>query len=56
MDTRKWTDGVLTFAARQMVKEPSDVSSWMVCDGDIDPVIDLSLPYLALFSVRVQTS
>ena len=22
MDTREWTDGVLTFAARQVVKEP----------------------------------
>jgi len=22
MDTREWTDGVLTFAARQVIKEP----------------------------------
>eukprot|EP00051_Salpingoeca_urceolata_P021875 m.349048 g.349048 ORF g.349048 m.349048 type:complete len:4259 (-) comp19881_c0_seq4:199-12975(-) len=37
MDTREWFDGVLTSAARQVVKEPLDVHSWIVCDGDIDP-------------------
>ena len=37
MDTREWTDGVLTFSARQVVKEPGEVQSWIVCDGDIDP-------------------
>lgn len=37
IDTREWTDGVLTFSARQVVKEPSSVHSWIVCDGDIDP-------------------
>lgn len=37
MDTREWTDGVLTYAARQVVKEPKEVHSWIVCDGDIDP-------------------
>ena len=37
MDTREWTDGVLTFSARQVVKEPGEVHSWIVCDGDIDP-------------------
>lgn len=36
-DTREWTDGVLTSAARQVVKEPSNVRSWIVCDGDVDP-------------------
>ena len=36
-DTREWSDGVLTAAARQVVKEPSDVFSWIICDGDIDP-------------------
>ena len=37
VDTREWTDGVLTASARQMVKEPIEVQSWIVCDGDIDP-------------------
>ena len=37
MDTREWTDGVLTYSARQVVKESAEVSSWIICDGDIDP-------------------
>ena len=37
VDTREWTDGVLTASARQVVKEPIEVQSWIVCDGDIDP-------------------
>ncbi|RKO94668.1 hypothetical protein BDK51DRAFT_21975 [Blyttiomyces helicus] len=37
MDTREWSDGVLTYASRQAVKEPGDVRSWILCDGDIDP-------------------
>ena len=37
MDTREWTDGILTFASRQAVKEPLDSHSWIVCDGDVDP-------------------
>jgi len=36
-DTREWTDGVLTAAARQVVKEPLATRSWVVCDGDVDP-------------------
>ena len=36
-DTREWFDGVLSAAARQVVKEPSAVRSWIFCDGDIDP-------------------
>jgi len=36
-DTRTWTDGVLTTAARQVVKEPLSTRSWIVCDGDVDP-------------------
>lgn len=36
-DTREWSDGVLTAAARSIVKEPGDQNSWIVCDGDIDP-------------------
>ena len=36
-DTREWTDGVLTAAARQVVKEPLTTRSWVVCDGDVDP-------------------
>ena len=37
MDTREWSDGVLTNAARQVVREPLNVHSWIICDGDIDP-------------------
>ncbi|XP_068440329.1 cytoplasmic dynein 2 heavy chain 1 isoform X1 [Clinocottus analis] len=37
MDTREWSDGVLTHSARNVVREPQGVSSWIVCDGDIDP-------------------
>ena len=37
VDTREWTDGVLTAASREVIKEPTDVQSWIVCDGDIDP-------------------
>ncbi|KAF7250799.1 Cytoplasmic dynein 2 heavy chain 1 [Varanus komodoensis] len=37
MDTREWSDGVLTNSARQVVREPPDVTSWIICDGDIDP-------------------
>jgi dynein heavy chain 2 len=36
-DTREWFDGVLSAAARQVVKEPAAVRSWIFCDGDIDP-------------------
>ncbi|KAK0416096.1 hypothetical protein QR680_012296 [Steinernema hermaphroditum] len=36
LDTREWTDGVMTAAARQVVKEPS-TPAWIICDGDIDP-------------------
>ena len=54
MDTREWSDGVLTNAARQVVREPIDIQSWIVCDGDIDPewieslnsVLDLSLIHI----------
>lgn len=37
MDTREWFDGVLTEAAKKVVKEDSKVRSWIFCDGDIDP-------------------
>ncbi|XP_041850617.1 cytoplasmic dynein 2 heavy chain 1 [Melanotaenia boesemani] len=37
MDTREWADGVLTHSARAVVREPQEVNSWIVCDGDIDP-------------------
>ena len=36
-DTREWTDGVLTAAARAVAKEPLEQRSWIVCDGDVDP-------------------
>ncbi|PSN45380.1 Cytoplasmic dynein 2 heavy chain 1 [Blattella germanica] len=37
LDTRQWTDGVLTLSALQVYSEPPDVHSWIVCDGDVDP-------------------
>lgn len=37
LDTRQWTDGVLTMKAQQVYSEPQDVTSWIICDGDIDP-------------------
>ncbi|CAM9184751.1 unnamed protein product, partial [Discosporangium mesarthrocarpum] len=37
LDTREWFDGVLTDAAREVVKEPLEVRSWLICDGDVDP-------------------
>jgi len=36
-DTREWFDGVLTAAARQVMREPPEMHSWVMCDGDIDP-------------------
>ena len=37
LDTREWTNGVLTVAALHAVDEPEDVTTWIVCDGDVDP-------------------
>jgi dynein heavy chain 2 len=37
IDTREWTDGILTFASRQAVKEPLENHTWIICDGDVDP-------------------
>jgi dynein heavy chain 2 len=37
MDTREMFDGVLTAASRQVVKEPLEQHSWIICDGDVDP-------------------
>jgi dynein heavy chain 2 len=37
IDTREWFDGVLTDAARQVVKESLEQHSWIICDGDVDP-------------------
>jgi dynein heavy chain 2 len=37
IDTREWADGVLTDAARQVVRESADTACWVVCDGDVDP-------------------
>jgi dynein heavy chain 2, cytosolic len=43
IDTREWADGVLTDAARKVVREPSDVSCWIICDGDVDPEVCTAL-------------
>ncbi|XP_055594856.1 cytoplasmic dynein 2 heavy chain 1 [Uranotaenia lowii] len=36
-DTRQWTDGVLTSTAIAVNAEPRTVTSWIICDGDVDP-------------------
>lgn len=36
-DTRQWTDGVLTSVAATVSSEPANISSWIICDGDVDP-------------------
>lgn len=36
LDTREWSDGVLTSVAREVVKDTSK-RAWIVCDGDVDP-------------------
>ncbi|EJW74082.1 hypothetical protein WUBG_15008, partial [Wuchereria bancrofti] len=37
MDTREWSDGVLTTAAREVIKDNNNILAWIICDGDIDP-------------------
>ncbi|XP_052738057.1 cytoplasmic dynein 2 heavy chain 1 isoform X2 [Bicyclus anynana] len=37
LDTRQWTDGVMSTVALQAANQPDDVWSWVVCDGDIEP-------------------
>jgi dynein heavy chain 2 len=37
LDTREWYDGVLTEAAKKVVREEQSVRSWIFCDGDVDP-------------------
>ena len=34
LDTREWTNGVLTVAALEAVDEPTDIQSWIICDGN----------------------
>ena len=36
-DTREWSDGILTAAARAVAKESLQQRSWIICDGDVDP-------------------
>ena len=35
LDTREWTNGVLTVAALEAVDEPVDIQSWIICDGNL---------------------
>ena len=37
VNTREFKNGVLTGAARKVIKEPAKVKNWIVCDGDVDP-------------------
>ena len=36
-NTRGFHNGVLTAAARKVIKEPAQVLNWIICDGDVDP-------------------
>jgi dynein heavy chain 2 len=36
-NTREFHNGVLTSAARKVIKEPTQVLNWIICDGDVDP-------------------
>jgi dynein heavy chain 2 len=36
-NTREFHNGVLTAAARKVIKEPPQVLNWIICDGDVDP-------------------
>lgn len=39
VDTRQWQDGVLTATAQTVVAVgEAHVTSWIICDGDVDPV------------------
>lgn len=37
VNTRQWYDGVITQTAIAANSEPSEVTSWIICDGDVDP-------------------
>lgn len=37
INTRQWYDGVLTQTAIAVNSEPLEVTSWIICDGDVDP-------------------
>ena len=58
IDTREWTDGVLTDAARKVVREPSETSCWIICDGDVDPEVRTlqfsTVHYIAVHYIAVQ--
>jgi hypothetical protein len=34
LDTREWSDGVLTSISREVVKDATK-RAWIVCDGDV---------------------
>ena len=35
--TREWTDGIVPYYSRKIVKEPINLRSWLIFDDDIDP-------------------
>lgn len=37
INTRQWHDGVLTQTSIAVNSEPPEVTSWIICDGDVDP-------------------
>lgn len=42
MDTREWSDGIITYASRQAVKESVDTKTWIICDGSPSCVTNTS--------------
>ena len=53
-DTREWTDGVLTAAARQVQRELTTTHTWIISDGDVDPewIESLNSSVFLLFLLR----
>ncbi|XP_050420010.1 cytoplasmic dynein 2 heavy chain 1 [Adelges cooleyi] len=37
LDTRQWIDGIISKTAQQAYSESSDIMSWIIFDGDVDP-------------------
>ena len=58
IDTREWADGVLTDAARKVVRESPDVSCWIICDGDVDPEVRtyFFIPFICLLNTSLISS
>ena len=53
LDTREWTNGVLTVAALEAVDEPSDIQTWIICDGNFFKIRHLWLDYCIDLCMKV---